>query len=431
VVTLLGLIVSIIVLAGVVATPFLISLIAPGFSGGKRELTIQIVRILFPGAGLLVLSAWCLGVLNSHYKFLLSYTAPVLWNAAMIATLVLYGGTELPRLAIALAWGSVVGSALQFAVQVPKVLTVARDLKFTLDTASEHVRTVVTNFVPAFISRGVVQLSAYIDTFLASWLPTGAVTGLTNAQLLYTLPVSLFGMSVSAAELPQMSGAFGMNSEGAEVVRRRLDAGLRQIAFFVLPSAIAFLTLGDVIAGGLLQTGSFRRADSLYVWGILAGSSLGLLASTLGRLYASTYYALRDTRTPLRFAMMRVALSTMLGYVFAMHLPGWLNLDPIWGAAGLTLSNGFAGWVEFSLLRRTLNARIGRTGLPGSFTVKLCAAGLASAAAAWLVKLGLPPLHPILLAVAVLVPYGLVFFGLCAALAIPEMTRLTSRFQRR
>jgi putative peptidoglycan lipid II flippase len=102
----LALMVAVIVLLGMLATPFLITAIAPGYSGPKADLTIQLVRILFPGAGLLVLSAWCLGILNSHYKFLLSYAAPVLWNAAMIATLILYGSAELPRLATILAWGS-------------------------------------------------------------------------------------------------------------------------------------------------------------------------------------------------------------------------------------------------------------------------------------------------------------------------------------
>src|SRR5262249_15626683 len=160
------------------------------------------------------------------------------------------------------------------------------------------------------ISRGVVQVSAYIDTLLATLLPTGAVTGLLNAQLLYTLPVSLFGMSVSAAELPAMAQTAGES----DALRARLNSGLRQIAFFVVPSAVAFLALGDTVAAAVLQTGRFRREDSVRVWGILAGASVGLLATTLGRLYSSTYYALRDTRTPLRFAMVRVVLTTVLGY---------------------------------------------------------------------------------------------------------------------
>ena len=427
----LALLVAVIVLLGVLATPFLITAIAPGYSGPKAELTIQLVRILFPGAGLLVLSAWCLGILNSHYKFLLSYAAPVLWNAAMIATLILYGSAELPRLATILAWGSVIGSALQFGVQVPVVLRLAPDLKLALDLASDHVRTILRNFLPAFISRGVVQLSAYVDTLLASLLGTGAMTGLSNAQLLYTLPISLFGMSVSAAELPAMSGALGTNSEGAETVRRRLDSGLRQIAFFVLPSAVAFLALGDVIAAGLLQTGRFQREDAFYVWGILAGSAVGLLASTLGRLYSSTYYALRDTRTPLRYALVRVALTTVLGYVFAIYLPGWLNVSRIWGAAGLTASAGIAGWFEMVLLRRTLNARIGKTGLPPGFVLKLAVAAIAGAAVAWIVKLGLPPLHPVFTAIAVLGTYGLVYFGVTATLRVPEISSVVSRFRRR
>src|SRR5262249_15094058 len=196
--SILALLVSALVLLGVLATPLLIDLIAPGFKGAKRELTIQIVRILFPGAGLLVLSAWCLGVLNSHHRFFLSYAAPVMWNAAMIVTLITYGHSPLPQLAIALAWGSVAGSALQLAVQLPVVIRLAPHLKFALDNASDHVKTVVRNFVPVFVSRGVVQVSAYIDSLIASLLPTGAVVGLTNAQLLYTLPVSLFGISISA-----------------------------------------------------------------------------------------------------------------------------------------------------------------------------------------------------------------------------------------
>jgi putative peptidoglycan lipid II flippase len=428
---LLTLIVSIIVLVGVLIAPLFIDLIAPGFTGAKRDLTIQIVRIQFPAAGLLVLGAWCLGVLNSHGRFLLSYTAGVMWNVAMIATLVIFGGhTPLPHLATILAWGSVLGCALQLAVQLPVVFRVAPDVRFVLDTASLHVRSVVGNFLPVFLSRGVVQVSAYIDQFIASWLPTGAVAGMNNAQLIYMLPVSLFGMSVSAAELPAMSGAVGVEPAAAETLRRRLTAGLRQIAFFVVPSSMAFLALGDVIAAALLQTGRFSGRDSAYVWGILAGSAVGLLASTLGRLYSSTYYALRDTRTPLRYALVRVALTIALGYLCAIPLPRWLGLAPMWGAAGLTASAGIAGWVEMLLLRSTLNARIGETGLPVSYIATLWGSAAVAAACAWGVKLAIPPFHPIVTAVLVLGPYGLVFFGATFAMRVPEASATVGRLAR-
>jgi putative peptidoglycan lipid II flippase len=425
VLSLLALMVSVIVLMGVLATPLLIDAIAPGFTGATRELTVVLVRILFPGAGLMVMSAWCLGVLNSHHRFFVSYSASVVWNAAMIATLVLFGnGSGLPRLAEILAWGSVVGSALMFLVQLPIVVQLAPDLRIALDTASDHVRTVVRNFGPVFVSRGVVQLSGYIDTLIASLLPTGAVAALLNAQTIGLLPVSLFGISVSAAELPAMSGALGVEPQAYAALQRRLDAGLRQIAFFVVPSAMAFLALGDVIAAALFQTGRFTHEDAVYVWAILAGSAVGLLASTLGRLYSSTYYALRDTRTPLNYAVVRVVLTTVLGYLAAIPLPRWVGLNPMWGAAGLTASAGIAGWLEMLLLRSSLNRRIGRTGLPASYVATLWSASALGAAAAWGVKIVLPPLHPAVGAIGILGVYGVVFLAVAFAARVPELQAL-------
>jgi len=419
--SLLALTTSLLVLIGVLATPWLIDAVAPGFHGEKRQLTIQLVRILFPGAGLLVFSAWCLGVLNSHRRFFLSYTAPVLWNAAMIATLWIFGARygQFP-LAQILAWGSVVGSALQVAIQLPVVLALLRGFHFTLHFGAENIRTVVRNFGPVFISRGVVQISAFIDALLASLLPGGAVAALAYAQTLYTLPVSLFGMSVSAAELPAMSGALGAQDEVAAALRARLNSGLRQIAFFVLPSVVAFLFLGDVIVAAIYRSGRFTQADVLYVWGILAGATVGLLASTLGRLYASTYYALRHTRTPLKFAVLRVVLTTILGYLFALPLPHLLGIAPRWGVAGLTISAGISSWVEFTLLRRALNKRIGQSGLPVEFLAKLWAAALLAAAAAWGVHRALGPRSPIPAAVVILGIYGVIYFAATLLLQLPE-----------
>jgi putative peptidoglycan lipid II flippase len=426
----LGLVVSVLVLVGVVATPWLIALIAPGFSGDKRELTIVLVRILFPGAGLLVLSAWCLGVLNSHGRFLLSYTAPVMWNVAMIATLLIFGaGTSLARLAVLLAWGSVAGSTLQLIVQVPAVIRVAPGVLTTLAFVTSHVRTVLANFVPVFVSRGVLQLSAYIDAVLASLLPTGAVTGLANAQGIYLLPISLFGMSVAAAELPAMSGDA---DRGNGALRSRVNRGLRQVAFFIVPSATAFLTLGDVIVAALFQTGRFRYEDAVYVWAVLAGSSVGLLPSTLGRLYSSTFYALKDTKTPLRFALVHVAVATALGYVLAIPGTRWLGIPPVWGAVGLTAAAGVGGWVEMLLLRTSLERRIGEARLPARYIVTLWVGALAGAAVAWAVRLTAPALHPMLTAIVVLGPYGVAYFAVMTMFRIPEadavLKQLVARF---
>jgi putative peptidoglycan lipid II flippase len=360
----LALVAAIIVLLGVLTAPLLVAVVANGFTGEKRELTVLLTRILFPGAGFLVFSAWCLGILNSHHRFFMSYTAPVIWNFAMVAALIFFHeGRSETQLAIYLAYASVVGSALQFGIQLPQVLSLARGVRPRLTAATASIRNVFRNFVPAFVGRGVVQLSAFVDEWLASYLGNGAVSSFTYAQTIYVLPISLFGMAISAAELPTMARAVGTTAEISAYLRVRLSEGLDRIAYFIVPSAVALFALGDLIVHVLFESGKFNRGNTIWVWQILIGSTIGILASTMGRLYSSTFYAMRDTRTPLRYAVVRVILTTLLGYFFALVLPGLLGVDRKLGAAGLTASAGVAGWVEFFLLRREMDKRIGQTRL--------------------------------------------------------------------
>lgn len=438
----LVLITSVIVVVGILATPFLIDLIAPGFKGEKRLLTIHLVQIFFPGAALLVLGAWCLGILNSHRKFFLSYAAPVVWNIAMIATLLWFGRhNSEPRLAVLLAIGSVIGSGLQFAVQVPTVMKFLWPMRLRLNFLGEHVRTVANNFFPVFVGRGVVQISAYVDAWLATWLGTGAVAALAYAQTLYTLPVSLFGMAVSAAELPAMSSELGTREQIASALRQRLTYGLQQIAYFVIPSAVAFVILGDVIVATIYSTGHFGHADVIFVWAVLAGAAVGLLASTSGRLYSSAFYALRDTRTPLKFAVIRVVLTLILGYTFALPLPRMLGLDHRWGTAGLTVSAGIASWVEFSLLRRAMRREVGAGPSGLSRSLRLWLAALVCAAVAYGIKTVLPIHHamglgPLVLNPAliigplVLVPYCALYLGMTHAMGLAPMGTLKRLLRR-
>jgi putative peptidoglycan lipid II flippase len=434
--------IAVLVLLGVVGAPWLIDAIAPGFHGDTRHLTIQIVQVLFPGAGMLVMSAWCLGVLNSHHRFFASYAAPVAWNLAIIAVLLLYGPRASQQgLAIDVAWGSVLGSLLQILVQLPQTLPLLGRLQLHFVRVQTQLRVVFNNLLPVIASRGVAQVSGYIDNLLASLLPTGAVAALNYAQILYLLPISLFGMSVAAAELPTMSRATVSSMTGAdgsaisaEILRARLNAGLRQISFLVVPSAASFVFIGDVIVALLFESGEFVHRDAIYVWSILAGSAVGMLAATMSRLYNSTYYALSDTRTPLRFALVRVTLTLVLGYLCAIVLPPELGVARRWGVAGLSTSAGIAAWVEFSLLRWKLNQRLGSTGLDRSYLVRLWGMALAASIAALAVKFSLHA-GPRLTALAVIPVYGVVYIGLAYWLRVPELTRLTShafgRFESR
>ena len=331
------------------------------------------------------------------------------------------------------AWASVVGAGLQFLVQVPFVLRLVPNLRVALDWSSNAVRTVMHNFAPVAVSRGVVQLSAYIDQQISSYLPDGMVALVFYATTISYAAVSMFGSAVSAAELPEMASVSGNEEERARQLRERLNAGLRQIAYFIVPSAVAMLAVGDVIAAALFENKTrFTHQDTIYTWAILAGSAVGLLAGTLGRLYSSTYYALHDTKTPLRFAIVRVVLTSVLGYLFALPLPRWLGIDPHWGAAGLTVSFGIAGWAEFTLLRRGMNARIGVTGLPLPLSARLWGSAAIAGLVAFGLKLALSGFHHFIVAgVIILGAFGLVYAGMTFALRVPETRLILSRFRRR
>lgn len=420
---LLAIATSVVVLAGVLCAPWLTQAIAPGFHGEKLLLTTQLVRILFPGAGLFVLSAWALGVLNSHGRFFLSYASAVFWNIAMIATMLMAGGSgTLPELAIWLAWGSVAGAFLQLIAQLPGVVSLLGGWRFELARGSKAVRTVIGNFGPAFVGRGVSQISAFVDAMIASLLIDGAVATLNYAQLLYMLPVSLFGMSISAAELPAMAGDRAASDDGSAALRARIERSLARLAFFVVPSAVAFLTLGDILAGLLYRTGRFGAAEAQWVWWTLGGSAVGLVAATSGRLLSSAFYAMHDTRTPLRWAILRVALTVGLGLLFALWLPPVLGLDPRWGVAGLTSSAGIAAWVEFALLRRSLHRRIGGFSLALARVPTLWMCGLGAAGLAWVVRLTTTHVPPFAQGTLVVATYGAGYL-LATHLLGFEMTR--------
>jgi putative peptidoglycan lipid II flippase len=306
--SLLAVVVAGLVAAGMALAPWLTRLIAPGFTGENYALTVTLVRIFFPGIGLLVLSAWCLGVLNSHRRFLLPYAAPVALNLVVILTLLVFGGQPLEHLVVWTTWGNVVGSAVMLAIQLPTVWRMAPPLQLGFQLDGAPTREVIGNFFPALVSRGVAQISGYLDNILASLISPGAVGILGYAQDVYMLPVSLFGLAISAAELPALSSATGTPEAVAAQMRERLKQAVRQMSFFVIPSSVAFVVLGGSIVGVLYRGGRFDDNATAAVWLTLAAAAIGLRAATQARLYASGFYALGDTRTPLRYALARVGL---------------------------------------------------------------------------------------------------------------------------
>jgi len=434
--SLLALVASGIAALGILAADPLVALLAPGFDDDTRALTVRLVQILFPGTALLVMSAWCLGVLSSHRRFFLSYVSPVLWNAALIGAAFAAGQRLAGHdgdVARWIAYGAVIGSAAQFLVQLPAVLRLLGGLRPSLDVGREGVRATLRAFVPVLFGRGSVQISAYVDQILASYLGEAIVAAMSNAQTLYLLPVSLFGMAISAAELPEMAGATGDAAARAAHLQARLASSLRRVVFLVVPSAVAFVVIGGPIVALLFQTGRFGAGDTELVWIVLAGSALGLAASTQGRLLASAFYALGDPRPPLRAALVRVGLGGVVGWAVVLPLRDALGYDARWGAFGLTAAASAAAWIEYALLRRWLAARIGTVPVPTRLGAgALGAAALAGAAgygaAALTAHLGAHGWQPALAAIPV---FGAVYLGVMAAAQVPEARGFVRRVLRR
>ncbi len=397
---------------GVLAAPYLVALFFMGFDPERQALTVALVRILFPMAALLVLSAWALGILNSHRHFFISYVAPVFWNLTMIGTLVALGSYLAfsdADLVIALGWGALVGGAVQLAVQLPFVFRLLPAFLPRVSLAVHGVREAIRNFFPVLAGRGVVNLSAWLDYALAAFLATGAVASLGYAQTLHLLPISLFAMSIAASELPELSRT---RSAGTSPIAREVSRALERVSFFLIPSTLAYLFFGDVIVAAIFQTGEFGATETLQTYAVLAAYALGLPASSASRVLSSAYYALRDTGTPARIAAGRVAISLVLGAALMFPLDEIaVGEEARLGAAGLALGASAAAWVELFLLRHRLRRRIGEHGFSRSRLLRIVAAGATGSAIGFLALGVLEGLHPLLVAPGTLLPFGVAYLG--------------------
>ena len=439
------------VVVSILAARPLAVLLAPGFEGRRLDLTVDLLRITTGGLGLLVLSAWCLGVLNSHGRFFLPYVAPVLWNAAQVAVLAAAAfGDWSPRgAAIALAWGLVAGGALQFGVQAVAVWRLAPDLRPSFGRGNAAVADVRRRFGPAVLGRGVLQLSGYLDLVLASLLVTGAVAGLLSAQMLYALPVALFATSVAVAELPEMSRLASGLADRALAARRRT-------AFFVAFCTVAYLVLGESIVGALFGWGAFDADDTRAVALVLAAYSLGLPAVASSKIFQNTLYAVGDTSGPARIAAARVGLAAVVGIALMFPLDriaahggalltldgvGWfgpLNAgirtgspDPHLGAVGLALGSACAAWLELALLSRRCRRSVDGTSGPTAVMSRLAPATGAAVVGALGVRWatdGLPAIAaaPIGLAVA-----GCTYVLVASATGVDEANLVIGPLRRR
>ncbi len=446
---------------GIVFAEPLVGLLAPGYvvdlfievlgreqTVNRFELAVQAIRIIFPMAGVLVLSAWALGVLNSHRRFFVPYVAPALWNVAIISFL--FGGAywatgtpwapqaltspTLTTLLLTACVGAFAGGILQFVVQLPFVVREMPTFSFSVSTRVEGVSEAINAFGPVVAGRGVAQLSSYLDIFFASFLAVGALSSLRYAQLLYMLPVSLFGMSVAASELPELSR---LTEEKVATFTARLRRSMRQIAFLTVPTVVGYFAFGVLLVGALFRTGQFRAGDTWLVTIVLGGYALGILATTLSRLLQNAFYAIGDTKTPAWIAVTRVTVST----VVAVPTMFWLDTIPLrevvgplpgsvlyLGALGLSLGASVGAWVEVWRLRRALRPSMPDATVPWRALLRMMGLALVAVVPAAGLWWTLPDWHVLLVAPLVVGTYATVYLGTAALLGFEEIATWSRRF---
>lgn len=392
------------------AAPFLVSVLTVGFAvagDGRAEILTSLLRLLFPMAGLLVMSAWAVGVLNSHRRFFVSYVAPALWNLCMITAMVAAASRGMAGvdLLTALAWGALAGGAAQLLFQVPFLMRHLAHVVPSLDTRAGAVRDVIRNFLPAVAARGAVNIGALIDQNLATLLAVGAVGLMGYAQPLYILPISLFGMSIAASELPELARD---RAAGAKAVRDRTEQAVGRVLFWLVPVAAGYIVFREECMV-VFRSGAFGPEDAMAAGLVLAAYAPGLPASGTSRVLASALYAFGDTRTAARISYLRILASASVGAALMFPLDrlavGGLGM----GAAGLAAGATAGAWLEFLLLHRALRGRLPGMSLGGRHVRLYVVVTAAAVAVGLAVRAAFPPMGPIIEAALSIGPVAIVY----------------------
>jgi putative peptidoglycan lipid II flippase len=384
-------VVALLVAVVVLLTRPLVQVVTLGAVKADRlDLTVELTRITAVGVGVLVMAAWCLGVLNAHREYLLSYAAPVVWNLAQIAALaaaLFLLDDEIPRASRWVAIAMVVGAVGQVMIQLPKLRSVAGDIRPSLKR-TYLLSDVRERMVPAVAARGVVQLSSLLSVALTALLVAGGPSIMGYSIPLYILPISLFGFSVATAELTEMS----RQSTDTAAVANRVRIGLRKVAL-----AAGLCTAGLVFGGGAFAAALYEwpatlfgkdglSADGAIATGLTLGAfGLALPAAMTARISQNALYAIGDVKGPARIALVRLVVlaltaSLLMFQLDRLHVIGGEIVGDLGhtdffspvadrenplgihlGAVGIAMGSAIAAWVEWFLLRRRLNSALGQT----------------------------------------------------------------------
>src|SRR3984957_19548619 len=432
--TLTTIVLSVICLLGIVFSPQLVAMLAPGFEPGKAALTATLTRIMFPFILLVSLAALVMGMLNAKNVFGMPAMASSFFNLGSIAGGVLLGAwldpQFGPRALIGLAIGTLFGGALQLFVQLPRLRRLGYRFHPDFGWRDSGVNAILALMGPSVIAASTTKFNVLVNSMFASTLGDGPIFCLSIAFRLMQLPLGLFGVALGTVTLPLLSRlvvAGQMNAFRAELARP-----MRLALLLTIPSTVGLIMLAEPIISVLYQHGKFNAYQAAEAAGALRFYAIGLAGYAALKVLVNAFYALDKRKTPMTVSFVAVALNLLLNWIFTFRLG--------WGYRGLAFSTGCIATVNFlllyALMRRQLKSLESRRMLKMLAKVAVAAAALAAVCAAsshWLLadwqtqaflrKLGL--------LVATIAVGALVFAGCGAALHIEEIKELQGALKRR
>ncbi len=342
----LGVILLVLTLIGVLASPLIIGVVAAGFidQPEKFDLTADMLRITFPYILLISMTAMAGGILNTWKHFAVPAFTPVLLNLSMIACAVwLSPLLEVPI--TALAWGVFLAGILQLLFQLPFLYREGLLPKPTWGWRHEGVQKIVKLMIPALFGSSVAQINLLFDTFIASFLISGSVAWLYYSDRLLEFPLGVFGIALATVVLPNLSEAH--YKKGASYFNQTLQWAIKISLLIAIPATIGLFLLSQPILATLFQYGAFAANDSIMAGYSLMAYSLGLPAFILIKILASGFYARQDTKTPVRIGIQAMLLNMVLNVMFVVSM---LNADFIAPHVGLALATTASAYFNATML---------------------------------------------------------------------------------
>ncbi|AKL97858.1 murein biosynthesis integral membrane protein MurJ [Endomicrobium proavitum] len=352
--TALVLVLAAITVLGVFFSPILVKIIAWGFTNDpeKMQLTIELTRMMFPFILFICLAAFLLAILNTLHSFFIPAFTPSMLSFSEIFYMLAIAPALYPQNQIkGLAVSVIIGGALHFGTQYPKLKNLGWHLKFQLNLKHPAIKQIAFLMIPSMIGLSVDQINAFVDNICASFLASGSITALYYSNRLMQLPLAIFGLAFASVSLPAMSKAYAQKD--MTTLKSSLNYSIRFSVFTLLPAAVGLTVIGLPITKLLFEHGKFDDIASIVTNNALFFYSLGLPAYAMAKIFANAFYAFQDTKTPVITAAIAMVLHAGLCYILMYPM----------GVGGLALATAAASYFNMILLIIYLRRKIGRLGI--------------------------------------------------------------------